>query len=47
MVIPLPGLRNTDFIEKIELSFGHTDFEVTMSYPSGDIQWDIEHNVFS
>ena len=27
MVIPLPGLRNTDFIPKAELSFGHADFE--------------------
>lgn len=39
----IPRSRNTDFIEKI-VSFEHTDFEVTMLYPSGDIQWDIDYN---
>ena len=35
VVIPLPGLRNTDFMPKAELSFGHADFEVYYEISKG------------
>lgn len=36
MVIPLPGLRNTDFIPKAELSLDMLTLRFTMKYPRGD-----------
>ena len=44
MVIPFPGLRNTDFIPKAELSLDMLTLRFTMKYPRGDTCWTVEDN---